>query len=81
MMSIIAIKEGDILRIISSSEVIPENTPLHLHLRALDGWQAAQLETVFRDGEDWGNSLDHLREVEKGQVVYLRLHPRAEVFR
>jgi hypothetical protein len=65
MMSIIAIKEGDILRIISSSEVIPENTPLHLHLRALDVWQAAQLETVFRDGEDWGNSLDHLREVEK----------------
>ena len=60
MMSIIAIKEGNILRIISSSEVIPENTPLHLHLRALDGWQAAQLETVFRDGEDRGNSLDHL---------------------
>lgn len=60
MMSIIAIKEGNILRIISSSEVSPENTPLHLHLRALDGWQAAQLETVFRDGEDWGNSLDHL---------------------
>ena len=64
-MSITAIKEGDFLRIISSSEPIPENTPLHLDVRAIDGWQAAQLETVFRDDEDWGNSLDHLMAPKK----------------
>jgi hypothetical protein len=64
-MSITAIREGDILRIISSTETIPENTPLRLDVRALDGWQAAQLETVFRDEEDWGHSLDHLVSPKK----------------
>ena len=64
-MSITAIKEGDILRIISSTEPIPENIPLHLHVHTLDAWQAAQLETVFRDEEDWGSSLDHLVSPKK----------------
>jgi len=59
-MSITAVKEGNVLRIISSTEPIPENIPLHLQVHALDGWQAAQLETTFRDDEDWGGSLDHL---------------------
>ena len=28
--------------------------------RRMDQWQVAQIESVFRDGEDWGTSLDHL---------------------
>ena len=59
-MSITVIKEGDHLRIISSSEPIPENTPMELFTQSIDPWQAAQLESVFREDEDWGHSLDHL---------------------
>ncbi len=59
-MSITVIKEGNVLRILSSSEPIPENTPLELFTLSIDPWQAAQLESVFREDEDWGHSLDHL---------------------
>lgn len=59
-MSITVIKEGDHLRILASSAPIPENTPLELFTVGIDPWQAAQLESVFRDEEDWGHSLDHL---------------------
>jgi hypothetical protein len=59
-MSITVIKEGNVLRILSSSEPIPENTPLKLFTHGIDPWQAAQLESVFREDEDWGHSLDHL---------------------
>ncbi len=56
-MSITVIKEGDHLRILSSTEPIPENTPIELVRPSLDAWQAAQLETAFRTDEDWGDSL------------------------
>ena len=59
-MRITAVKEGDHLRIIASSAPIPENTPLNLLIVGIDPWDAAQLESVFRDDEDWGHSLDHL---------------------
>ena len=61
-MSITVIKEGNILRILSSSEPIPENTPLELQVKSPDAWDLAQLESVFNeDDEDWGDSLDSLR--------------------
>ena len=61
-MSIKVIKEGNVLRILSGAEFVPENTPLELEIRALDPWQHAQLESVFaEDDEDWGDSLDKLR--------------------
>ena len=44
-----AIKEGDVLQVISSTESIPKNIPFHLQVKALDGCRAAKLETVFRD--------------------------------
>jgi hypothetical protein len=28
--------------------------------RSIDPWDIAQLESVFREDEDWGHSLDHL---------------------
>jgi hypothetical protein len=60
-MSITVIKEGNVLRIISASEQIPDNTTLELFTHSIDPWQAAQLESVFREDEDWGTSLDHLK--------------------
>jgi len=59
-MSITVIKEGDHLRILSASEPIPENTPLELFTHAMEPWQAAQLDSAFRDGEDWGAMLEDL---------------------
>ena len=59
-MRITAIKEGDYLRIIASSAPIPEDTPMNLFIVGIDAWDAAQLESVFRDDEDWGHSLDYL---------------------
>jgi hypothetical protein len=61
-MSITVIKEGNVLRILSSSQPIPENTPLELEVKTPDAWDLAQLESVFNeDDEDWGDSLDALR--------------------
>jgi hypothetical protein len=45
--------------IIASSAPIPENTPMNLLIVGIDPWDAAQLESVFRDDEDWGHSLDY----------------------
>jgi hypothetical protein len=59
-MTITVIKEGDHLRILTATQPIPENTPLTFSTHVIEPWQAAQLESVFRDDEDWGNSLDHL---------------------
>lgn len=57
---ITAIKEGDHLRILSTTEEIPDNTTLRLALAADDEWSRAELETEFRSDEDWGNALDNL---------------------
>jgi hypothetical protein len=37
-----------------------ETTLLPPKAKGIDPWQAAQLESVFRAGEEWGTSLDHL---------------------
>lgn len=57
---ITAIKEGEHLRILSTTEEIPENVELHLAIKEDDAWTRAQLETEFRSEEDWGESLDDL---------------------
>lgn len=57
---ITAIKEGDYLRILATTEEIPDNTTLRLALATDDGWSRAELETEFRSDEDWGNALDNL---------------------
>ena len=57
---ITVIKEGDHLKILSTTEEIPENTPLHLSLSQDGTWARAQLETEFRSEEDWGDSLNDL---------------------
>jgi hypothetical protein len=57
---ITVIKEGDHLKILSSTEKIPDNVTLHLSLSEEDSWARAQLETEFRSDEDWGDSLDDL---------------------
>lgn len=68
-MSIAVIKEGNILRVVESSEPIPDGTKLTLYtateLSALEkiplAWEAAQLESAFHeDEEDWGKSLDSM---------------------
>jgi hypothetical protein len=68
-MSINVIKEGSLLRVIESSEPIPDGARLILYTaseladltRQPTAWEAAQLESAFRDGEeDWGSSLDGL---------------------
>ena len=61
-MSVTAIKEGNVLRILSDSGDIPDHVPLRLSIAAMpvDAWQAAQLDRVFSDDEDWGDSLDSL---------------------
>ena len=64
-MSITVIREGDHLRILSSTEPIPENTPIELFRPAIEPWQAAQLESAFRDDEDWGDGLRALISGEK----------------
>ena len=61
-MSITVINEGNVLRILSSSAPIPENTTLKLEVKNPDPWDLAQLESAFsEDEEDWGKSLDALR--------------------
>jgi hypothetical protein len=61
-MNITVVKEGNVLKIISSSGVIPDNTPLQMELKAPDAWDLVQLETLFKeDDEDWGHTLDALR--------------------
>lgn len=66
-MSIEVIKEGNILRVVESSEPILDGAKLTLYtaseLSALakhpTAWEAAQLESAFQeDEEDWGTSLD-----------------------
>lgn len=68
-MSIRVIKEGNLLRVVESSEPIPDGARLTLYtaseLADLAGqpsaWEAAQMETAFGEGdEDWGSSLDGL---------------------
>jgi len=57
---ITAIKEGDHLKILSTTEDIPENTPIQFSLAQENTWESAQLETEFRSEEDWGDSLNDL---------------------
>ena len=61
-MSVTAIKEGNVLRILSDSGDIPEHIPLRLTVATVpvDAWQAAQLDSVFSDDEDWGDALDSM---------------------
>lgn len=68
-MSINVIKEGNLLRVIDSSEPIPDGAKLTLYTSAelVDlakqptAWESAQLESAFQeDAEDWGHSLDSL---------------------
>jgi hypothetical protein len=61
-MSITVVREGNVLRILSSSAPIPENITLELEVKTSDPWDLAQLDSVFsEDEEDWGKSLDALR--------------------
>ncbi|MFZ4777077.1 MAG: hypothetical protein ACOYM3_17035 [Terrimicrobiaceae bacterium] len=73
-MNITVIKEGEILRIIKSSEPIPDGTKLKLYTAAEINalakrpttWETAQLESAFQEGEeDWGTSLDSITEESK----------------
>jgi hypothetical protein len=67
-MSVTVKKERNVLRLIDSTEPIPEGATLVLYTAdeaarrpALTAWEAAQLDSVFReDDEDWGDSLDAL---------------------
>lgn len=68
-MSINVIKEGDVLRIVESSEPILDGAKLTLYTaselsalsKSLTAWGAAQLESTFQEDEDdWGSSLDSL---------------------
>jgi len=68
-MSINVIKEGNLLRVLESSEPIPDGARLTLYTaseladlaRQPSAWEAAQMESAFSDGEeDWGSSLDRL---------------------
>lgn len=64
-MSITVIKEGNHLRILSASEPIPDNTPFTLFTQGMAGWQAAQLQSAFKDEENWGDKLSALIIEEK----------------
>jgi len=66
-MSITVIKENNVLRVLEASGPFPEGARLVLYTREeLDSrrpeaWEAAQLDSIFReDEEDWGDSLDAL---------------------
>jgi hypothetical protein len=67
-MRVTVIREGNALRLIDSTEPIPEGATLVLYtadeIARLSAWtacEAAQLDSVFRDDdEDWGDSLDAL---------------------
>ncbi len=75
-MSIEVIKEGNILRVVESSEPIVDGTKLTLYTASeLDAlakrptaWEAAQLESAFQeDEEDWGTSLDSMVIAEESK--------------
>jgi len=68
-MSIEVVKEGNLLRVVESSEPIPEGARLTLYTaselvglaKQPTAWEAAQMESAFQGGEeDWGASLDCL---------------------
>lgn len=68
-MSISVIKEGNVLRVVESSEPILDGAKLTLYTaselsalsKSLTAWEAAQLESTFQEDEDdWGSSLDSL---------------------
>ncbi len=61
---ITAIKEGNHLKILSSTDEIPENVELHLAFAEEDTWTRAQIETEFRSDEDWGDALNSLIETK-----------------
>ena len=63
-MTIIVVKEGPMLRIVESSDPIPEGARLALHTVETPGpapLELAQLESLSREQEeDWGSLLDPL---------------------
>jgi len=68
-MSIIAVKEGNVLRVVETSSDIPDGTRLVLYTAeeirsapgSLTAWEAAQLDSALGEtDEDWGDSLDSL---------------------
>jgi hypothetical protein len=66
-MSITVIKEGNVLRVLEATAPIPDGarlvlyTPEELTASRPSAWEAAQIDSVFReDDEDWGSSLDAL---------------------
>ncbi|MEI6786590.1 MAG: hypothetical protein WCQ21_37420 [Verrucomicrobiota bacterium] len=61
----IVVKEGSVLRIVESSDPIPEGTRLilqpQLEVSCLEALELAQLESLGREQEeDWGKILDPL---------------------
>ena len=68
-------KSGGACRIAGSagSQPIRDLTTLEHIAKGMDPWQAAQIDSAFRDGEDWGPSLDHL--------VINRKNPRPTLIR
>lgn len=64
-MNIIVAKEGSVLRIVESSDPIPDGTRLvlqpRLEVSSLEALELAQLENLGREQEeDWRNLLDPL---------------------
>ena len=64
-MNIVVVKEGSVLRIVESSDPIPEGTRLvlqpKLEASGVEALELAQLESLGREQEeDWGELLDPL---------------------
>ena len=64
-MNIVVVKEGSVLRIVESSDPIPEGTRLvlqpKLEASGVEALELAQLESLGREQEeDWGQLLDPL---------------------
>jgi hypothetical protein len=64
-MKIVVVKEGSVLRIVESSDPIPEGTRLvlqpKLEATGVEALELAQLESLGREEEeDWGELLDPL---------------------
>lgn len=64
-MNIVVVKEGSVLRIVESSDPIPEGARLVLHPQfegsSAEALELAQLESLGREPEeDWGDLLDPL---------------------
>jgi hypothetical protein len=64
-MNIVVVKEGSVLRIVESSDPIPEGTRLvlqpKLEATGVEALELAQLESLGREQEeDWGELLDPL---------------------